>query len=132
MSGVYVLLDQDEWWEPKDGPPKRVNELAPSHVRRLLAWLERRAPALKSRYEWSIASFPYSSGEAAQDCFDQAQEELWKTPVSVWFEQFPLIKKLRELDRLYRQAELKTSVGSNHLPAGATAGLTRRRANAHS
>lgn len=131
MSGIIRLLNQDEWWEPKEGPPKRVDELVPSHIRRLLAWLERRAPALKSRYEWSIASGPYPSGEAAQDCFDQAQEELWKTPVSVWFGQFPLIKKLRELDRLYRQVELKQSAGPSRLPAGATAGLTRRRANAH-
>jgi hypothetical protein len=127
MTDIFELLDQDEWWEPQGGPPILVETMRPSHVHNLLAWFERKAPQLKTYYEVSLAAGPQPYGEMACDVFESACEDLWNTPVLVWLNEFPLIQKLRELQRAYRAAEVKLAKARNLAPAGATAGLDRNR-----
>lgn len=131
MSNLYDLLDQDVIWESKDGKTLLVEQMAPAHIHNLLAWFERRAPAIKSRYDLRFAlsgAEPLGpSGDMTCDAFESACDELWETPPLVWLNEQPLIKKLRELQRAYREAEVKIAKARNLVPAGALARIDRTR-----
>jgi hypothetical protein len=128
---VYELLDQDKIWLTKEGKFLLIDNMAPAHIHNLLAWFERRAFKLKQVYELAMVisgSGPLGpSGDMACDAFDSECEELWNTPELVWLNEFPLIQKLRELQRAYRAAEVKLAKARNLAPTGATAGLDRNR-----
>jgi hypothetical protein len=130
MTNIYTLLGQTEVWEPKDRPPVLVETMTPTHVRNLLRWFEGRAPALKERLAWSYAAGPQPSGDVACDMFQAELDQLERTAPETWLESRPLIKKLRELNRAYRETERKISATKNdRIPRGATARIDRTRGN---
>jgi hypothetical protein len=91
------LLEQDIWWKPKEKPPLRIEDMEQGHIQNLHAFLLRRAPQLKLRYEMRMFSGPQPSGDAACDAFDDGMSELWRQSPEDWILLYPLMKKLAQL-----------------------------------
>lgn len=130
MTNVYALLAQDVYWEAEKRPVL-IDQMTPAHVHNLLAWLERRASKLHEGYIFRVlisASGDYGPrGDMACDAFDHGIEQLDRTAPETWLNEQPLVKKLRELQRAYREAEVKIAKSRNLTPTGATAALRRKR-----
>lgn len=112
MSNVYELLDQDMVWETKDGMTLLVEQMTPGHIHNLLAWFERKAPAIKERLAWHLLlNGPREdSSDAVHDMFEHNMDVFDAQPPLVWLDEKPLIKKLRELQRAYQGAEAKIAL----------------------
>jgi hypothetical protein len=97
-EAVYLTLNQDEHWRSADGEVWRLEEMADSHRRNLIAWLERRARRLGELAYWGplnvIRSYPRES-RSDLDEFDPDMEPL-EDPVG-YVHRCPLYRRLREL-----------------------------------
>lgn len=117
MTDIYALLDQTEVWEPKDQPLVLIDRMTPIHVRNLLRWFERRAEKLKEVYITRMVLSSMGgygpSGEAACDAFDSEFEQLERSSAETLLNSWPLIKRLRELDKAFRKAERKIAKTEN-------------------
>jgi hypothetical protein len=125
MTTIRRLLAQDEIWHPKNANPIRLQAMAPSHRRNLLAWLRRRAPRLKESTAWSYLTGPGPSGDMACDAFDRELDELDAQDPQAWLAEQPLVIRLANLIAADRAAALRAAAG--HIPAGADAALRRQR-----
>lgn len=89
------VLTQDKVWWPKDADePIRVKDMSVRYKRNVLAFLERRAPQLKLAADWEIAGVQMN-GEHAQDAVDAIAAAQYEMTVEEWFNDLPLIRKLR-------------------------------------
>lgn len=93
----HVLM-QDEVWYPKEGDPVRLDEMSLRWKKNLLAFLERRAEALKMSAELELVGATMG-GEHAQDAVDQILAETLETKATTWLYQQPLVEKLEQLIR---------------------------------
>lgn len=117
MTDIYTLLDQTEIWEPKDKPIVLIDQMTPTHVRNLLRWFELRAERLKEVYITRTVLSSMGgygpSGDAACDAFDSEFEQLERSSAETLLNSWPLIKRLRELDKAFRKAERKIAATKN-------------------
>lgn len=69
-------------WVTRDGRKLTPEEMSDGHLRNTIAFIERRlgraARALKTLGDLWWVFTPGPSGEHAQDCFEQAQAEVWE------------------------------------------------------
>ena len=100
---LYEMLDQNKVWIDGQGVTHELKTMDPMHRDNVLAWLERRVDSLKAGYEFRLLMGPQPGGDAASDCFDAAMDELMDMSDEEWFEELPLVRKLRKLKR--RQTE---------------------------
>lgn len=80
---ITSMIDQGEWWRDAAGTWTRIAELEISHAANLLGWLERRADAIKFKYELGMCGYA-PQGEMALDSFESAMQELAETPPLDW------------------------------------------------
>lgn len=96
-TGFHQLKDQKVWWVSKDGTAHKIAEMALSHRRNLLAFLERNADGLKMKEEWALISgFGGELSDGVADALDQIQGEMEATPSTKWLRKLPLVKALRK------------------------------------
>lgn len=95
---IWQTLQQDVIWTAADGVTLHLEEMTPEHRRRLLKWLERHAESLKTQYLWHFFGVTGPSGEAAQDAFESAMDELERQPALDWLNEQPLVKRLRAIE----------------------------------
>lgn len=89
-----VLHQRRHWWPKGATEPIRVKDMSVRYKRNVLAFLERRADRLKQGAEWELAGVQMN-GEHAQDSIDQMLDVLMRTSTLEWFNDLPLIKRLR-------------------------------------
>lgn len=96
-TGFHELKTQHTWWVSKDGRVHKIAEMALSHRRNLLAFLERNAAGLKMNEEWALVSgFGADLSDGIADALDQIQDEMAATPSTKWLRKLPLVKALRK------------------------------------
>lgn len=92
------ILDQGVWWMPKEGAPVKLADMAPSHRKNTLAWLERRSATLKFNAETDfLRSMPSNPSDMVADSLDHEMTVLQDQPVVDWFNDLKLVKALRKL-----------------------------------
>lgn len=96
-TGFHHLKDQKTWWVSKDGTAHKIAEMALSHRRNLLAYLQRNADGLKMNEEYALISgFGADLSDGVADALDQIQGEMESTPSGKWLRKLPLVKALRK------------------------------------
>lgn len=96
--GFLELLEQDVWWKPRSEPPIRIEDMSPSHRRRLLAYLERNADRMKFGEEtYLLLSVPHDISDTAGDMLNQEISTMAHTPAIEWLAEKPLVARLREM-----------------------------------
>lgn len=109
---LLALLEQDVWWCPKEGGPRRLIDLGVRHRAALLAWLERYAASLKNAAENEFMHVIAGiGGEAAgDDAGDEMERLLEQSPVH-WMATRPLYARLRRLVQADRDAGVSRGPG---------------------
>lgn len=92
---LQANLHQNEVWQDRSGNIWLIPEMATSHIENLLGWLERRKLQLKLGADFGMTFGPLPSGEAACDAFESAHQELLEATADDWFDNLPLVRKLR-------------------------------------
>lgn len=96
-------LNQTETWKTRDGRLIKLEDLELSHLKNIVAMLERKAETIEMVYSLNelgwLENMPM--GDHAQDAFENALDERARNPVS-WLRSMPL---LRELNRLIAEKE---------------------------
>lgn len=99
---VLNLLRQDRIWVDKSGRTWPVERMSRRHRRNLLRWLERHAARLAWSWSGRFVTAP-------DDVWAQVERDL--TRPREWLEEFPLVVRLRRLQRPFgrtREAILHT------------------------
>lgn len=91
-------LDNDETWTTGDGETIALEDMEPRHRRNVLAWLEKRAEALKLADDLSLCSVVGPSGDAASDMFEMSVGQQFEMSAAEWLEEQPLVIALRDLE----------------------------------
>lgn len=95
------LLEQRVWWVPREEPPIKLKDMAPSHRKHLLAFLRRNAARYKQYAEVQfigLATGPMGpGGDAATDAVNSAMDELFNQSPKDWLEEQPLVKRLAKM-----------------------------------
>jgi hypothetical protein len=98
------ILEQDEVWLPYGATkPVKLKDMAPGHIANLIRFLERKKRMLKNATDlyWAHVAGTHDGGEMAQDALDNIAERLLEQDLDEWFEERPLIIKLRKLQKKY-------------------------------
>lgn len=100
------MLRQDEVWIGGDGSQLSIEDMEQRHVDNLLAWLWRNRVRLRAMEEFEFVVF---------DAPDEVQDEYYATTGAMedreWFEDLPLVQKLRELRGEQLRGRLDRPVG---------------------
>jgi pyrroloquinoline quinone (PQQ) biosynthesis protein C len=94
---VYERLQNDKVWVAGDGVQYRIEDMAPRHRENLMNWLTRNAPSIKAQYEMSLIRVMQPGGDAANDAFDKALDDLYQKDARKWMFEQPLFKRLYEV-----------------------------------
>lgn len=98
------ILDQGKVWLPYGADkPIRLKSMEPAHVANLLAFLDRRKHTMKlalENYRFNVVA-SHDGGEMAHDSLTEIAEQLFDQSVDEWFNELPLIVKLRQLKAKY-------------------------------
>lgn len=96
--GYQAILEQDEMWWPREGPPIRLTDMGPRHRRNTLAMIRRGAAATKFAYEISLLSGPMPDPDSmAADMVDEGLRQLAEQDSAEWIEEQPLVAQLANL-----------------------------------
>ena len=123
------ILEQDKVWVTRDNRAVKLTDMSPRHRRNVLEYLCRHASAYHTKYILRALLGPQPTpGSMAEDAFEQAIDEIERTPPNVWLETKPLVARLRLLVEHDRRVELKRRASRPAWPAvgvrvGATGGL---------
>lgn len=85
LTGHLDLLMQKRWWKSADGPIE-VATMETSHIERVIALLQRRAPELHFQY---FSTYLHNAPD------DVVDDDLRDTDEE-WLEEMPLIKRMRK------------------------------------
>jgi hypothetical protein len=108
--GFESLRDQRVWWVTKDGTAMKIADMALSHRRNTLGFLERHAATLKMNAEWALVrSFPGDPSDGVADALDSIQGEMESTTAIDWLNQQPLVKALRKSIKADEKAARKAA-----------------------
>lgn len=100
--GTYRALTQTEFWSDETGHPYLIDDMALDYKREVLDFLEERIPVLHLDFIFGRALsdppgtfFTHDAQRWAEIQFDEQQLEIFVTHPAVWFDDLPLVKRLR-------------------------------------
>lgn len=100
------LREQTTWWAPKKGEPVKIADMADSHRRNLIAYLERNAEGLKDKAYMSLMlTMPEDPPDGLAAALNGRLSEMEQATGLDWLNRQPLVKKLRKLDKKARKNE---------------------------
>lgn len=91
------VLQQDEVWFDSLGREIQLTEMSMRYKKRVVAFLERRAPMLKLRYELRFMVSVDQMSEASQDAIGCEFDRILEQRPTTWLFQQPLLVRLERL-----------------------------------
>lgn len=96
MSMIDSLYQKEKWGKGEDARP--ISELETRHVMNVVSWIWRNRENLKAACEAEMVfAGPTVQGEAANDAFEDAFDELLTQNANEWFGELPIIAAFRDL-----------------------------------
>jgi hypothetical protein len=121
------MLEQNEIWVTRDDRTLRLEDMNSTHRKNLLAFLARRKVTLNLKMFTSYFGGYGPTADGALALYEREVGEFVDKPVDTWFEELPLVRRLRELirDDDARERRLALNLVRNHVTDAA--GPVRRR-----
>lgn len=104
---LYRKTQQDKTWVDAFGTERRLEDLGSSHCENLIKWFNRRAASIKAAEIWVAPLLEYNLWTDDDDWIweDKRQAISDEEDPVAWLQEQPLLRRLREINRMHVQQE---------------------------